>query len=143
MIYASVAQSDLLNSIPDPLALGLPPATGNRLPKCDQRCSGKGICSLLVRQVFNANPLDLLEDLAAKQPLWPPKQKSTYSNVNFDLLGLVIENVTDTSYTDYVEQSILSPLGMNGSSFIAPNDSVAVLPKGGNYWEFELGVQRP
>ena len=94
-------------------------------------------------QVFNANPPDLLENLATKQLLWPPKQKSTYSNVNFDLLGLVIENVTGLSYADYVEQSILWPLGMNSSSFIKPNDSVAVLPRGGNYWDFEEGVQRP
>lgn len=92
---------------------------------------------------FTANPLDLLESLATKQPLWPPKQKSTYSNVNFDILGLVVENVTGLSYADYVEQAILQPLKMNGSTFIKPNDSVAVLPVGGNYWDIEEGVQRP
>lgn len=94
-------------------------------------------------QALNSNLIDLLQDLATKQPLWPPKQKSTYSNVNFDLLGLVIENVTGLSYADYVGQSILRPLGMNSSSFIKPDDSVAVLPRDGNYWDIEEGVQRP
>lgn len=87
--------------------------------------------------------IDLLADLARKQPLWPPKQQSTYSNVNFDLLGLVIENVTGLSYSDYVDESILQELGMSSSSFTAPNDSVAVLPRGENYWDVEEGVQRP
>jgi len=81
--------------------------------------------------------------MAMKHPLWAPKQMSSYSNLNFELLGLVIENVTGLTYADYVEQSILSPLGMNGSSFIKPDDSVAVLPRGGNYWDSELGVKRP
>lgn len=75
--------------------------------------------------------------------MWAPKQKSTYSNVNFDLLGLVVENVTGLGYAEYVEQGILRPLGMESSSFIKPNDSVAVLPRDGNFWDWEGGVQRP
>ncbi|KFY02975.1 hypothetical protein O988_01744 [Pseudogymnoascus sp. VKM F-3808] len=75
--------------------------------------------------------------------MWAPKQKSTYSNVNFDLLGLVVENVTGLGYSEYVEQAILRPLGMESSSFVKPDDSVAVLPVGFNYWDYEGGVQRP
>jgi CubicO group peptidase (beta-lactamase class C family) len=75
--------------------------------------------------------------------MWAPKQKSTYSNVNFDLLGLVVENVTGLGYSEYVEQAILRPLGMGSSSFVKPDDSVAVLPVGFNYWDYEGGVQRP
>lgn len=75
--------------------------------------------------------------------MWPPKQRSTYSNINFDLLGLVLENVTGAGYTEYVERAILRPLGMEGSSFIKPDDSVAVLPRGYNYWDVDQGVQNP
>jgi CubicO group peptidase (beta-lactamase class C family) len=75
--------------------------------------------------------------------LWPPKQKSTYSNVNFVLLGLVVQNVTGLDYSDYVEQAILRPLNMANSSFVKPDDSKAVLIKGDNYWDAEEGILRP
>jgi len=89
---------------------------------------------------------DLFVSLAKQEPLFPPKQKSTYSNNNFVLLGLVIENVTGMGYADYVESSILRPLGMAMSSFTKSNDSFAVLPKlptGDNYWDTEEGVDNP
>lgn len=54
-----------------------------------------------------------------------------------------MENVTGIGYAEYVEQAILRPLGMESSSFIKPDDSVSVLPKGEHYWDFELGVNRP
>lgn len=91
-------------------------------------------------------PLDLFASLSKQEPLYPPKQKSTYSNNNFVLLGLVIENVTGMGYAEYVESSILQPLGMARSSFTKSNDSFAVLPKlptGDNYWDIEEGVDRP
>ena len=75
--------------------------------------------------------------------MWAPKQKSSYSNINFDLLGLVVQIVTGLGYGEYVERSILRPLGMESSSFIKPNDSVAVLLRDQNYWDWEGGVQRP
>lgn len=75
--------------------------------------------------------------------MWAPKQKSSYSNINFDLLGLVVQNVTGLGYAEYVERGILDPLGMESSSFIKPDDSVAVLPRDQNYWDWEGGVQRP
>lgn len=86
---------------------------------------------------------DLFDDLATKKPIWPPKQKSTYSNYNFDLLGLVIEKVTGLTYTEYVISQILRSLNMTSSSFIKPNDTTAVLPKGGTYWDVDKGIQRP
>lgn len=86
---------------------------------------------------------DFFNDLATKHPLWLPNQKSTYSNVNFDLLGLVIENVTGMSYSEYVSAAILQPLNMASSTFEKPEDEVAVLPKGETYWDFDKGLQRP
>jgi CubicO group peptidase (beta-lactamase class C family) len=89
---------------------------------------------------------DLFTSLAKQEPLYPPKQKSTYSNNNFVLLGLVIEKVTGMCYADYIESSILKPLGMAMSSFTKSNDSFAVLPKlptGSNYWDTEEGVDNP
>jgi CubicO group peptidase (beta-lactamase class C family) len=99
--------------------------------------------SLLIPNLISERFLDLYDDLSTKQPLWGPKEKSTYSNVNFNLLGLVIEKVTGVSYSNYVDTSILKPLNMSSSTFLKPNDNVAVLPKGGKYWDVEKGIQRP
>lgn len=96
------------------------------------------VCCLLVSHVT-----ELLDSARAKTPVFAPKQKSSYSNVAFILLGLAIENVTGLPYGEYISQAILRPLGMNSSSFVKPDDSVAVLPKGGNYWDVEQGIARP
>lgn len=33
---------DLLYGVPDPVSLGLPPVTGEGIPKCDSPCFGDG-----------------------------------------------------------------------------------------------------
>ncbi len=42
--------------------------------------------------------------------------KYEYSNANYNLLGKIIESVSDESYSDYVTKNILEPLGMNHTS---------------------------
>ena len=42
--------------------------------------------------------------------------KYEYANVNYGLLGKIIESVSGKSYSDYVEQYIFSPLDMEHSS---------------------------
>lgn len=39
--------------------------------------------------------------------------KYEYSNANYNLLGKIIESVSNESYSDYVTKNILEPLGMN------------------------------
>jgi len=48
----------------------------------------------------------------------PPGQAFYYSNIGFDLLELLIEEVTGRSYAEYMKNEVLTPLGMNNSSFI-------------------------
>ena len=45
-----------------------------------------------------------------------PGEEYAYSNVNYDLLGLIIENVSGMSYRDYMEKEILRPLGLKSTS---------------------------
>lgn len=42
--------------------------------------------------------------------------KYQYSNANYNLLGKIIESVSNESYSDYVTKNILEPLGMNHTS---------------------------
>ena len=127
------AQADLLNELPDPTVIGLPPLTEKELPKI--KCAQYGNYLPCSRE-------DLLDTMKQKQPIFAPNQKSTYSNVAFELLGLAIENVTGLSYQDYISQAILAPIGMN-ASFKKPSDTYGVLPKGRNYWDVDEGIQKP
>lgn len=52
-----------------------------------------------------------------------PGEKYAYSNVNFDLLGAVIENVSGISYREYMEKNIFAPLGLHSTSAGMPEDS--------------------
>ncbi|EME50059.1 hypothetical protein DOTSEDRAFT_85305 [Dothistroma septosporum NZE10] len=129
------AQGDLYNLLPDPTALGLPPVSGDGLPTCDE-----------YDQYKPCDRSDFLSELKGKKPLFAPNQKSTYSNLNFELLGLVLENVTGMSYKDYIQEAIFVPVEMTDSSLETPSDEHAVLPvmaDGFNYWDIEEGVQAP
>ncbi len=53
-----------------------------------------------------------LADLTLTRPVGSAWE---YSNVNFNLLGLVIEAVSGKSYTDYVQEAIFFPLEMTHS----------------------------
>ncbi|KXT10711.1 hypothetical protein AC579_215 [Pseudocercospora musae] len=84
---AEIAQGDLINPalfVSDPVALGLPPASLQGLPTCDEYVQYKRAC----------NRTDFNNRLKQLSPLFAPNQKSSYSNVNYELLGLIVENVT-------------------------------------------------
>ncbi len=56
------------------------------------------------------------------QPLdFEPGTQFSYSNSGFDLLGIIIENVTGASYADAMYRYIFKPLKMTGSGFDFPN----------------------
>ena len=53
--------------------------------------------------------------LADTYATYPPRTVFSYSNIGYSLLGLLVERVTGTSYSDYVEQNVLAPLNMDSS----------------------------
>jgi D-alanyl-D-alanine carboxypeptidase len=61
---------------------------------------------------------DQIIDLVASQPLdFEPGTGHSYSNVGFMLAGAVIEQVTGTTYADYLTSEVLRPLGLEQTSF--------------------------
>lgn len=85
----------------------------------------------------------MLNNLKPKVPLLAPNQQSTYSNVAFELLGLVIEHVTNQSYESYINENIFKPLNMTLSTLSLPPDSAGVIPVDPQYWFVDEGVQSP
>ena len=60
----------------------------------------------------------LQENLSAEvELLQPPGKSFSYSNNGFNLLELLIQDVTGRQFAEYMEHEVLDPLGMNTASF--------------------------
>lgn len=59
-----------------------------------------------------------------------PGTLSKYSNLGYVVLGAVIEAVSKRSYAQYIQETILKPLGMNDTLVDAPAGQTAKLAKG-------------
>ncbi len=58
---------------------------------------------------------DWVNSISGKDLSSAPGEKYAYSNVNFNLLGAVIESVTGSSYKSYMEEEILKPLSLENT----------------------------
>ncbi len=54
-------------------------------------------------------------------PLYPPGANYTYSNVNYILLTLIVDKAAGVPYEDYATRTIIVPLGLNDTFFLATN----------------------
>ncbi|KAF2203019.1 beta-lactamase/transpeptidase-like protein [Delitschia confertaspora ATCC 74209] len=126
-------QSDVINAIPSPWQYGFPPLPRDGLPNCNDYANDHPSCG----------KEDLLDSIKSKLPVFAPNQISTYSNVAFELLGLVIEKVTGESYASYISRAIFEPLSMGRSSISKPPASHGVIPIGEHSWDMEEGIESP
>lgn len=57
---------------------------------------------------------DIIKESAGEDGLlYEPGTNFTYSNSNYLILGLLIEELTGMDYNDYIQQKVMTPLGMN------------------------------
>ncbi|KAF2280537.1 beta-lactamase family protein [Westerdykella ornata] len=117
--------------------LGLPPISRHEVPNLPQ-CDEYG---------DNYEPpcteTDLLDALRTMEPTFAPNQKSTYSNIAFELLGLVLARLSNQTYESYIESAIFRPFDMMNSTFSTPPDEAGVIPLDPHYWDVDAGVQNP
>lgn len=59
------------------------------------------------------SPVDLLEISRSKPREFAPGEKNQYSNINYVLLGMIIENVTGDRFADVLDQRLFQPLHMD------------------------------
>ena len=79
----------------------------------------------------------------SRHKIFSPNDRSTYSNVAFSLLGMVLERVADRSYSEVISRSILYPLGMSNTRTSKPKDSAGIIPFGPNDWALDLNADTP
>ena len=74
-----------------------------------------------------------------------PGTEYSYSNVNYNLLGLIIENVTSMPYREYMEAEVLKPLGLD-STFVGVPENKDRIVEGTrlgfrNVFEYDVAVR--
>jgi uncharacterized protein YbbC (DUF1343 family)/CubicO group peptidase (beta-lactamase class C family) len=56
-----------------------------------------------------------------EKPANPPGARFVYSDINFIMLGALVERITGTSLSEYAEQHIFKPLKMTHTQFLPPH----------------------
>ncbi len=64
-----------------------------------------------------SSPSEYLPLIYKEGFLFEPESKFGYSNSNYILLGLIIEEITGLTFYEYVKNYILSPAGMNSTDY--------------------------
>ncbi|MGF1726208.1 serine hydrolase domain-containing protein [Photobacterium nomapromontoriensis] len=64
----------------------------------------------------SCNSRGLINNTLKTSKIYPPSKLFNYSNATYHLLGGIIEQVSGTSYDNYITSELLRPLGMKDSS---------------------------
>jgi CubicO group peptidase (beta-lactamase class C family) len=108
---ASLPGGDISSLFPG----AFPPLADNETSGCSY---GSGGCT---RDVF-------LKNLVDRRPAYLPNTTPAYSNAAFATLGLVLEEVANSSFDEALQNLLVAPLGLNGTTSSAPNSTNAVIP---------------
>ncbi|WP_460695892.1 serine hydrolase domain-containing protein [Nocardia thraciensis] len=79
---------------------------------------------VLSNPLVHHDPLELLNLALAHPRQFPPGTAWQYSNTNYLLAGMLIEKVTGRPYEEAIEQRIVRPLGLRGTS--VPGDEPSI-----------------
>jgi CubicO group peptidase (beta-lactamase class C family) len=77
-----------------------------------------------------------IRDLSGVQLSQPVGQSYEYANDNYNLLGLIIQAVSGSSYEEYVRSSIFAPLHMSHSAAALSDPGAIDIATGYRYWFF-------
>ena len=86
-------------------------------------------------------PLDIAHDellgMVVDKPFdFSPGEEWRYNNSGYYLLGVIVENVTNGTYPDYVEQTLAAPLGLERTTYC---DEKRLIPGRAEGYELEEG----
>lgn len=79
---------------------------------------------------------DTVRSLNDTELVYEPQTKSKYSNAGIAVVGHVLERTQGQPFCDYLEQALLTPLGLASSSF-APKPKIVQQLAQGTMWTYE------
>lgn len=87
-----------------------------------------GLTNRHIKSIPQGNTPDMLqktvEMLVDAELAFPPGEQYNYGTVNYDVLGLVIENVSRQSYEDFMREQVFQPLGLH-QTYVYKEDAQA------------------
>lgn len=69
------------------------------------------------------NPIQVLSYLKNKKSLFKPGKHFAYSNINYLMLGIIIEKITGKSYQEAIKKYIINKINLRHTDVIAKNTS--------------------
>jgi uncharacterized protein YbbC (DUF1343 family)/CubicO group peptidase (beta-lactamase class C family) len=54
------------------------------------------------------------------RPMYPPGTRFLYSDINFEVLGFIVEKISGMSLNEYTSTHVFAPLGMTETTFLPP-----------------------
>ncbi|KAI1451665.1 beta-lactamase/transpeptidase-like protein [Annulohypoxylon moriforme] len=89
------------------------------------------------------NRTEFFRDFGKRHPVYAPFTNPVYSNIASVILGFAVEAMTNTTYENYVRQSIFRPLSMtNTTIFTGPKkNSWGFIPVNETWWGSSLGYE--
>jgi D-alanyl-D-alanine carboxypeptidase len=93
--------------------------------------------TVLADPSLSHTPEDLLDEAFNTSPdlLFTPGSSWFYTNTNYILLGLLIEAVSGISYEDYIEQTFITPLGLNDTRVMLDSTILEGMVRG--YYDYD------
>jgi len=91
---------------------------------------------------FDSN-LNVIKYFLSDSLDFKPKTDYAYTNMNYIILGHIIEKVSQKSYEDYLKQNIFDPLEMNQTFFPKDGQSISNKPVGYETKEDSIVLARP
>ncbi len=70
---------------------------------------------------------DYVRSLSKESLLFRPGKDWAYSGIGFDILGDVVAKVSGQKFEDYVQDHVLTPLGLEDSSYLLSDVDPAAL----------------
>lgn len=69
-------------------------------------------------ELYSLNRADTMALLTQKVPFaYPPGTQTLYSDIDYMLLGLIVERITGANLAEYVQRHIYQPMGLNNTLF--------------------------
>ena len=89
------------------------------------------------------NPMEILKTIIDKPLEYIPGEKTSYSNSNYFLLGLIIEKVTGMALDKYLKTNIFEPAVMKNTYLETSLSNDPIKAKGYTYEDYSLNEVKP
>ena len=68
--------------------------------------------------ILDMSPQAVCDEFAQQPFDFEPGERYLYNNSGYHLLGMIIEQITEMEYAQFIEDQIFKPLGMNSSTYL-------------------------